>query len=101
MRPKKIYLNYAKGSKDDEIAFFATWSERPIAGTDCEMVNAEYTDLSQVWHDGDDKPNDGDICLIESPFTYSSGNGFFVAYWLDSRGYFTRVNTMEATYLDQ
>lgn len=60
---------------------------------------AEY--LQSVWHKGDEKPNDGDVCLIESPFTYSAGNGFFVAYWIDARGYFTRSNTMEAAYLDQ
>lgn len=55
MLPKKIYLNYV----DEEDVVWGedvTWSEEPISVADCEMLNKEYVDLSQIWHDKDEKP---------------------------------------------
>lgn len=51
MLPKKIYLNYVDEA-DDNI----TWSEEPVGVGDCDMLNREYTDLSQIWHTPDDPP---------------------------------------------
>lgn len=54
MIPKKIYLNYVH--EDDEEK---TWCVDPVYVEDCEMQNREYTDLSQVWHDAKEEPEDG------------------------------------------
>ena len=54
MIPKKIYLNYV--NEDDENK---TWSETPVDVSDCEMQNREYTDISQVWHDASEEPEEG------------------------------------------
>ena len=51
MLPKKIYLNYVNET-DDNI----TWSEEPVGVGDCDMLNREYTDLSQIWHTPDKIP---------------------------------------------
>ena len=51
MLPKKIYLNYVNET-DDNI----TWSEEPVGVGDCDMLNREYTDLSQIWHTPDEIP---------------------------------------------
>lgn len=65
MRPKKIYLNYEANSTDAEIIGEAIWSSVPAIATDCNLINAEYTDLSQVWHDATDEiRGDGDVILI-------------------------------------
>ena len=50
--PKKIYLNYV-----DENDEYKTWSEDP-AYVYCDMQNREYTDLSQVWHDAKEEPEE-------------------------------------------
>ena len=59
MIPKKIYLNYVDESDPDK-----TWSEEPVSVCDCKMKNREYTDLSQIWHDASEEPEDGYL-LIE------------------------------------
>lgn len=53
MIPKKIYLNYVNEEDDEK-----TWSEEPVSVNDCEMLNREYTDLSQVWHNATEEPMD-------------------------------------------
>lgn len=53
MIPKKIYLNYVNEDDDNK-----TWSETPVDVSDCKMMNREYTDLSQVWHDASEEPMD-------------------------------------------
>ena len=63
MMPKKIYLNYV--NEDDKEK---TWSEEPVSVNDCEMQNREYTDLSQVWHDASDIPNDDSLIIYESVY---------------------------------
>ncbi len=68
MLPKKIYLNYV----DEEDAIWGediTWSEEPISVADCEMLNKEYVDLSQIWHDKDEKPQ------YAKPIVYLTRNG--------------------------
>lgn len=60
MIPKKIYLNYVNEEDEDK-----TWSETPIYVSDCEMMNREYTDLSQVWHDASEEPEKGELILVE------------------------------------
>lgn len=76
MRPKKIYLNYEENSTSKELRDNATWSEQPVAVTDCNMVNAEYTDLSQVWHSNEEQPRDGEnllvACAMSSTFGWST-----------------------------
>lgn len=59
MIPKKIYLNYV--NEDDENK---TWSEMPVDVSDCEMMNREYTDLSQVWHDASEIPQENHKNII-------------------------------------
>ena len=54
MIPKKIYLNYVH--EDDEEK---TWCVDPVYVEDCEMQNREYTDLSQVWHEAKEEPEEG------------------------------------------
>ena len=54
MLPKKIYLNYV--DEDDEEK---TWCVDPVYVEDCEMQNREYTDLSQVWHNSKEEPEEG------------------------------------------
>ena len=51
MLPKKIYLNYV--NEDDDAL---TWGEYPITCSDGVIKNREYTDLSQVWHGKNEKP---------------------------------------------
>lgn len=51
MIPKKIYLNYVNEEDENK-----TWSETPVDVSDCEMLNREYTDLSQIWHDASEEP---------------------------------------------
>lgn len=65
MRPKKIYLNYEENSTDEEIRDNATWSEQPVAVTDCDMVNAEYADLGQIWHEPTEIPEVARPLLVE------------------------------------
>lgn len=57
--------------------------------------------LEKVWHESDKKPNNGDVCLVEKLFTYSIGTGFYTAYWLDERGYFTMSGTLQAINADE
>lgn len=60
MLPKKIYLNYVDEADEDK-----TWSEEPISLYDCKMQNREYTDLSSLWHDASEEPNENtDILFI-------------------------------------
>ena len=71
MIPKKIYLNYVDESDPDK-----TWSEEPVSVCDCKMKNREYTDLSQVWHDASEIPEEFPIlCLdkFEDMLIYEDG----------------------------
>lgn len=63
MIPKKIYLNYVNDS-DFENDVEITWSEKTIDVEGCKMLNREYTDLSQVWHDISKIPTGGKPILI-------------------------------------
>lgn len=60
MLPKKIYLNYVDENDEDK-----TWSEEPVRVADCDMQNREYTDLSQVWHDANEKPRTKEWLLVQ------------------------------------
>lgn len=51
MIPKKIYLNYVNEDDEDK-----TWSDAPVYVSDCDLMNREYTDLSQVWHYASEMP---------------------------------------------
>ena len=65
MIPKNIYLNYVNEEDENK-----TWSETPVDVSDCEMMNREYTDLSQVWHDVTYKPKEREYILV----MFKSGN---------------------------
>lgn len=81
MIPKKIYLNYVNDS-DFENDVEITWSETPIDVSDCEMMNREYTDLSQVWHDASEEPKKGELILVKVVNTIPEKNEvrYFVEY---------------------
>lgn len=57
MIPKKIYLNYVEEEDFDNGAEI-TWCIDPVSVAGCEMRNREYTDLSQVWHPANEKPEE-------------------------------------------
>ena len=69
MIPKKIYLNYV--NEDDKEK---TWSEEPVSVNDCDMQNREYTDLSQVWHDASEIPQENHKNIIYQTNYYSMYN---------------------------
>lgn len=77
MIPKKIYLNYVNEEDENK-----TWSEIPVDVSDCEMMNREYTDLSQVWHDASEEPEKGELILVEVMNTIPEKNEvrYFVEY---------------------
>lgn len=77
MIPKKIYLNYVNEEDKDK-----TWSETPVDVSDCEMQNREYTDLSQVWHDASEEPEEGKLILVEVVNTMPNKNEvrYFIEY---------------------
>lgn len=51
MRPKKIYLNDETRSQNDICRYWEYVTEKRIKEND-----AEYTDLTQVWHDASERP---------------------------------------------
>ena len=59
MIPKNIYLNYVNEEDENK-----TRSETPVDVSDCEMMNREYTDLSQVWHDAGEIPQENHKNII-------------------------------------
>lgn len=63
MIPKKLYLNYVNDS-DFENDVEITWSEIPIGVAGCKMLNREYTDISQLWHDASKLPMSGKRILV-------------------------------------
>lgn len=63
MIPKKVYISIAvwdKGRKYD----FLEVSERPHQTTDTQCHWREYTDLSQVWHDASEEPQENSKIVI-------------------------------------
>lgn len=56
MRPKKIYINA------DEILSGQDWGV--FADHATEQHTAEYTDLSQVWHDRDEEPRENERLFL-------------------------------------
>ncbi|MGN0091125.1 MAG: hypothetical protein ACI36Z_09275 [Alloprevotella sp.] len=68
MLPKKIYLNYVH-EDDFESGAEITWSKEVIGVAGCDMLNREYVDLSQIWHDKDEKPQ------YAKPIVYLTRNG--------------------------
>ena len=69
MLPKKIYLNYVDENDDEK-----TWSEEPVSVTDCDLHNREYTDLSQVWHDASEEPQESEAKIL---YHMADGPGVF------------------------
>lgn len=59
MRPKKIYLNDEMRNQNDICRYWEYVTEKRIKETD-----AEYTDLSQVWHDAKEVPDTDNVHLI-------------------------------------
>ena len=83
MIPKKIYLNYV--NEDDKEK---TWSEEPVSVADCDMQNREYTDLSQVWHDVSEEPEE-DLVLCDSAILL-----YYIGCWNKklSWGYYCKIH---------
>lgn len=76
MRPKNIYLR----SEELEDNYMC---ERMVS---CDVAigscNAEYTDLSQVWHDVSEEPKKGELILVEVVNTIPESKDirYFVEY---------------------
>lgn len=73
MRPKKIYLNPKTVEQlTPEMGEGKTMRVRAFKGKD----DAEYTDLSQVWHSNEEQPRDGEnllvACAMSSTFGWST-----------------------------
>ena len=80
MIPKKIYLNYVNEDDDNK-----TWSETPVDVSDCKMMNREYTDLSQVWHESYQYLQNGEVYIPEphkdEHVIVDCRRGYRVIYW--------------------
>lgn len=75
--PKKIYLNYCDENCDSinyEDLNGITWCSEPVTVSDCDMMNREYTDLSQVWHDASEIPQENHKNIIYQTNYYSMYN---------------------------
>lgn len=53
--PKKVYLNH---EEDDKIGTLCSSlsAEKPVNSADYHFEQREYVDLSQVWHDAEERP---------------------------------------------
>lgn len=108
MLPKKIYLNWLKAYNFDEWSAH-TWSEQPVDVVDSDFKSREYTDISQMWRDPSEAPQNNDAIIIYRIADIMCRRGIPYGFMTMSRlldtkrGWqdWTRINGLQAwAYLD-